>query len=356
MQDMKNDSNRENRKRWRILPLWILLLLFVLSGKVAATEYLPGGMSFGVHFSAHGVPVAGVTDVIVGKENGKELCESPAADCGILPGDLLLSVNGQTVGSAAEVADAITDSEGKPLLLRLERGGKTMHLTLRPAASEPDGIYRAGMWLRDSAAGIGTVTLIDTESGAFAGLGHGVCDSESGKLLSLTGGSISEVCITGAEKGVPGQPGQLRGSFWGHSVGWLRENAGCGVFGVLSGEGMTAIGSRGIRTPMPVAASLSEVKTGKATILTTVGEDGVSAYEISIEKIADQRDENKHFLLRVTDEKLLAATGGIVQGMSGSPVLQNGKIVGAVTHVLVDDPTCGYGIFIGKMLEHLPAS
>ena len=309
-------------------------------------EFLcPGGMPFGVRFSMEGVLVAGVTEVW--KDGGKV---SPAKDAGLQEKDMILEADGEVIDSVEQLSAILENSGGNALTLRISREGKEKTLTITPVASDPDGIYRAGMWIRDSTAGIGTVTFIDPSTGAFAGLGHGICDSDTGLLLPLREGKVTEVVIRGIKKGAPGNPGELQGFFGGKDQGELTANAQTGVYGIYEKEQRQAL----LRDPLPVA-TMGELHTGKASILCTLGKDGVRSYEVEIEHIGSGESSCKNFSIHVTDPALLGAAGGIVQGMSGSPVIQDGKLAGAVTHVRISDPTRGYGIFIGNMLENLPA-
>ena len=321
----------------------------------AAPEYLcPGGMPFGIRFSMDGILVAGVTEVICG--GGRR---SPARDAGIREKDMITGADGRALHSVEELSGILESSGGAPITLQILREGKEKTLTLTPVPADPDGIYRAGMWIRDSTAGIGTVTFIDPANGNFAGLGHGICDSDTGMLLPLREGGVTGVKLRGIKKGTPGNPGELQGYFDGGDYGLLRANALTGVYGRLTKEALRALIEGGLRKDDPAHALLPVAKekdlhTGKAAILCTLGDLGVCAYEIEIEKIEGTRTPCKNFTLHVTDRALLDAAGGIVQGMSGSPIIQDGKLAGAVTHVRISDPTRGYGIFIGNMLENAP--
>ena len=223
---------------------------------------------------------------------------------------------------------------------------KQVQLTATAALCAADGAYKLGAWIRDSMAGIGTVTFYCPDSGAFGALGHGINDVDTAKLMPLDSGSILPATVAGVEKGKAGDPGQLQGVFDTDStLGLLSANTDGGVFGVMADSGWVE------GAPME-AAVRDEVEPGEATILSNISGQRVEEYAIRIEKVFPQREDDcRDYLLKVTDPRLLEATGGIVQGMSGSPILQNGKIVGAVTHVLVDDPTSGYGIWVGRMLR-----
>lgn len=308
--------------------------------KVYETEGLyPGGMAFGVKLFTEGVLVVGISGV-----TGFGFTVSPATEAGIQKGDVLLSVDGVEIDSAEALRAAIEAAGANAVEIRLRRGEEILSTTLYPALSAEDNKYRAGLWVRDSTAGIGTITYIDAESGSFAGLGHGICDSDTGSLMPLGRGVVVNVDITGVKKGTAGIPGELKGTFDNVQQGTIESNTETGVYGTLDSL------PQEIGEPLPVGLK-DELKIGKAYIYTTLNGNTPSRYEIEIEKIYKNSGKTKNFLIRVTDSALLEQAGGIVQGMSGSPIIQNGKIVGAVTHVLVNDPTRGYGIFIENMLE-----
>ena len=300
-----------------------------------------GGMPFGVRFFTRGVLVVGVADVVT--EEGT-VC--PAKKAGIDRKDILTKIDGKEINTAEEVTAVVEKSRGKELTFTLERDGKEMEIKLTPVASKPDGIYRAGLWIRDSTAGIGTVTMMDPQSGRFWGLGHGICDVETGELLPLLRASVSGVTVSGITKGRSGAPGELKGYFGKAASGELWCNSEAGVSGIL--KEMT------IDSPehsLPLARK-EEVKQGTAYIYCTLDDNVIGRYEISIEKIRTSDQSCKNFTIRITDPALIDRTGGIVQGMSGSPIIQGGKIIGAVTHVLVADPTAGYGIFAENMIAN----
>lgn len=302
----------------------------------------PGGMPFGVKLYTDGVIVAGVTAVET--EKGKK---TPASDCGIKSGDIITAVNSKAVTSTDEVSSAIEQSGGNSLVFTVKRGSKVINLEMTPVFSKQDNSYRGGLWLRDSTAGIGTVTFICGENGYFGGLGHGICDVDTGELMPLRKGTVVDVTIKGITKGLAGTPGELRGSFAPGKIGALTDNTACGVYGVLS-----ELPNLEHSKPLKIGLK-EEVTAGEAEIYCTVGNE-IGKYSAEIVKIVNRNGEQKNFVIKITDKRLLEATGGIVQGMSGSPIVQNGKLVGAVTHVLVNDPTKGYGIFIENMLKNIP--
>ena len=231
--------------------------------------------------------------------------------------------------------------------IRASRDGKQLQVTAQAVQCSADGQYKLGAWIRDSMAGIGTMTYYDPGTGVFGALGHGINDVDTALLMPLQLGNIMYSEVTDVKKGESGAPGELHGAFQvDRDLGTLRANTAGGVFGTLTDKSLTAG-----HTAMEVA-SRQQVHTGKATILTNIAGDTVEEYEVEIMRVYPAGSEDtRDLMIKVTDPVLLAATGGIVQGMSGSPVLQDGKVVGAVTHVLVNDPTRGYGILMERMLE-----
>ncbi len=303
-------------------------------------EVLCGGDLFGIRMESRGLLVTGIDSI---EADGKSV--SPGKDAGLKKGDVLCKGNGMELKSAAAFSKLIAKSEGNPIRLDLERDGKAMTLFLTPAKGEEG--YRAGLWVRDGAAGIGTVTFIDPKNGTFAGLGHPVCDSDTGIAFPFGSGTVCHAKVESITKGGEGSPGELRGTLDQTRIGVLEANSPSGVFGKLD-ENTPKSGKS-----VPIGLK-NEVKTGKASIFCTLESGKKQEYEIEIEEIIGKDRDSKNFVLHITDPTLLSQTGGIVQGMSGSPILQNGKLIGAVTHVLVGDPTRGYGIFIENMLSRIP--
>ena len=305
-----------------------ILILIVLPVSCRAAEMLvPVGRIIGLQLKSEAVTVAAFDDVL-----GRE-----AKDAGLRIGDQILSVNGFPIREAEDVAEAL---EGRTsVAVTVRRGSKETTLEI-PLQTTADG-KRLGVYLRQGIGGIGTITWYDPETGKFGALGHGVSDS-SGALLRMTGGSAYDAFVESVKKGKAGAPGQLRGCA-DSACGELLRNTPQGVFGKTSQSWEGA--------PIPVAA-YEEITPGQATIRATVQAGQPQDYSVEILKIYPRdRGDGRNLLLKVTDPRLLEATGGIVQGMSGSPILQDGKLIGAVTHVLVNDPTAGYGIFIENMLD-----
>jgi len=287
----------------------------------------PSGDVFGARISGAGVRVS---RVLTESEGG--LCE----------GDRIERINGREVNSVDEAREILSGAKDEARVAIL-RGGKSM--TLAIPLSDTDE-FRLGVLMSDSAAGIGTVTYINPADASFGGLGHGICDQDSGKLLPMTDGVCTGVILGGASRGEGGKPGELRGILTHDTLGDIRKNTRVGVFGTLNGEGLK---KKQMDEPIPVAAR-DEVKEGKAEIISTVKGGKRARYEVELFDIDYASDGSKSFKIKVTDEALIALTGGIVRGMSGSPIIQDGKLVGAVTHVLIANPTEGYGIFIENML------
>ncbi|MDR0898041.1 MAG: SpoIVB peptidase [Oscillospiraceae bacterium] len=302
---------------------------------------MPGGQSIGVALDTQGVLVVGTAGV------GEE--DSPAQRAGLREGDIILTVDGHEVKDTQHLSELVAAKGGGMLNLTYRRGGNTRVTTLQPATDKLDGQLRLGLWVRDSTAGVGTLSFYDPQTHKYGALGHAISDIDTGVTLPVRDGSIYKSTVVGIRKGARGNPGELQGSFLREEavLGNIRLNNNYGIYGLADAPFVNSLYPNGL--PM---ASQAAVKTGKATILTTLDGEGVKAYEVEITRVAKQNEAaQKSMTLRVTDPVLLEKTGGIVQGMSGSPIIQDGRIVGAVTHVFVNDPTQGYGMYIEWMLE-----
>ena len=306
------------------------IYIYILSISVfAADRLIPVGKVIGLELHNDTVTVAAFDDLLTaGREAGLQI------------GDEILSIDGRTIDSAEDVQQALKYSDGSVQLV-VGRDGKERQLQMEPdiTAAGP----KMGVYLRQGITGIGTVTFYDPDTGTFGTLGHAVNDGK-GQLLTMTRGSAFPASVISIDKGKAGKPGQLKGALKSDQLlGSLTVNSAQGVFGsapgAWDGEAMEV-------------ASYSEIRTGAATIRSTIDGNGPRDYSVEILKIYPQsRADGRNLLIKVTDPQLLAATGGIVQGMSGSPIIQDGKLVGAVTHVLVNSPDTGYGIFIENMLD-----
>lgn len=305
----------------------------------ADIRLIPGGIPFGVKLYTEGVLVVGLEEV-----NSAGGPINPAADAGVRVKDVITHINGIPITGADSMSAQIEAAGGAPIRITYTRDGVPNTVTVTPVADVVDGRYKTGMWVRDSGAGIGTVTYIFPSTGEFGGLGHGICDSDTGELIPMQRGVVMDVNVNGVVRGEVGAPGELKGSFLSFKRGALLRNTPCGVFGVFSSLPDCSAEA------LPIALR-SEIKCGPAQIRCTLDESGPRYYGIEITSINKNTSGSKSFVIHVTDPALLEKTGGIVQGMSGSPIIQDGRLVGAVTHVLINDPSRGYGIFIETMLD-----
>ena len=300
---------------------------------------MPGGQSVGVAMTTGGVVVVGNSDL------GKR--PSPARLAGIKSGDVIQCVNGVRVDGAKQLSQCLAD--GAPARLEVLRDGKKLEYEVTPARDERDGQYRLGAWVRDSTAGVGTLTFYDPQTGGFGTLGHAIADIDTGVLLPVGDGALYANGVTDVTPSRAGAPGELTGDFMQRrqALGVVTTNSEYGVFGQIEALPDGALYARGL----PVAGR-NQIHTGAASLLTTVDGGGVREYACEIVRLSDSaQPAARAMVIRVTDPALIARTGGIVQGMSGSPLIQDGRLIGAVTHVMVNDPTMGYGICIETMLD-----
>ena len=322
------------------MQLYLYGIVPIKSVTVLQTEapmLTPLGQPFGLKILTDGVIVTdyGMVDATEGR------C-SPAEKGGVEIGDIIISANGIPVASADELLKAVQKNPRCATLVVI-RNNEEITLRLTPFKSNQDGLYKLGMWTKDSCAGIGTLTFYDSERKVYGGLGHSVCDIDTGQLLPLASGEAVPVDISEVTKGCQGSPGELCGNFLPQiRTGAIEINTQCGVFGI-----MEKCPSSSASVPM---AFKQEVEIGEAKILTTIKGTQPEEYDIIIEKINyNSASEVKNMVIRITDSRLLSEAGGIAQGMSGSPIIQNGKLVGAVTHVFVNEINRGYGIFAENM-------
>ncbi len=306
----------------------------------AETEKLVyiGGMSAGFTLKTGGPQIIGFSEVLT--ENGSL---SPALKAGLRTGDIIYKVGGVKVDSLAHLNELVAKSKGKALKFEIGRREERFEIELQPVKEKLTEKYKVGILIRDSVSGIGTVTYIDKESGHFGALGHAV-SGENRAEMQIDSGTVYECNIVGVQKGVRGKAGELKGMFINDKrLGRAEKLCDCGIFGQISQEFT-------VDELTSAVASSAMAKPGKAYIYSTV--DGVTPkkYEIEIVKVDKFNKENKNYVIKITDDALIEETGGIVQGMSGSPILQSNKLIGAVTHVFLNDPTRGYGIDIHTML------
>ena len=300
---------------------------------------IPGGQSVGVALLTEGVVVVGSSDV--------GTTPSPARLAGIRAGDRIVRVNDTDVTDADQLRSLI--AEGGEALLEIERAGETVVVSVEPALDASDGAYRLGAWVRDSTAGIGTLSFYDPDSGDFGALGHAITDVDTGIVLPVGYGGIYESSVVDVNKGKSGEPGELLGQFFDAEtqLGEVESNTDFGIFGTTNEVVENPLYPDGL----PVGTR-ADIHVGEAQLLTTLSDGEIRAYDCEIVKLTEQSEPaTRSMVIRITDEDLLNATGGIVQGMSGSPIIQDGKLVGAVTHVFINDPTQGYGVYIEWMLD-----
>ncbi|WP_010530937.1 SpoIVB peptidase [Lentibacillus jeotgali] len=309
-------------------------------------KIVPGGQSIGVQLHTLGVLVVGHHQV-----EGKDGMISPGEDANIQVGDVILKINGEKIKEMEDVKPFVKKAgkNDKPLDITLKRDNETIETTLDPVKDKKEEKYRIGLYIRDSAAGIGTMTFYDPESKNYGALGHVISDMDTQKPIEIHNGSIVRSNVTSIEKGNNGTPGEKQAKFSvdDKKIGNITKNSPFGIFGQLN----KPISNGEYDKPMPIALS-HEVKEGPAKILTVLDGENVEEFDVKVVSSVPQKNPaKKGMVIQITDEELLNKTGGIVQGMSGSPIIQDGKIIGAVTHVFVNDPTSGYGVHIEWMLQ-----
>ncbi|MDR2502616.1 MAG: SpoIVB peptidase [Oscillospiraceae bacterium] len=316
----------------------------VYSLAAEAKELIPVGRAVGIRISTDGVVVVGVPD-----KCKDDKTDSPAKKAGFRAGDTIIKIGGTEIKSAQCLRGASEKFDGKPVQVTVRRDGHDMQLAVTPARGN-DG-YSLGLYVRDGLSGIGTVTFYDPETGLYGALGHSISDSETGAKLTVRAGEIGHASVRDVQKGAGGAPGQLHGEFdFDNKLGTITGNTDSGIFGKLDAE--DAPNGKAIET-----AETREIHTGKAYILANVSGTKVEKYDCEISRVYSGREaEGRNMLITICDGTLCDKTGGIVQGMSGSPIIQDGKLVGAVTHVLLGEPTKGYGISIEKMLASAEAA
>lgn len=334
----------------RRLGVFILGILLSFGVMVGRTELLScalaeeksvyiGGMPAGFTISAGGIQILGFCEVMT-----EEGVISPASQAELHAGDVILSAAGLSVETVAELNEILAKNGEKPILLKIKRGEEEIEKTVKPAKDKITGRNKIGVLIRDGVSGIGTVTYIDKDTGRFGALGHAV-SGEGNRELKVVGGAVYSCSIIGVTKGVRGKAGELRGMFLAErTLGMAEKLCAAGIYGQIDGE----YEAKNLKSAV---ATSDGVKPGKASIFSTVSGEEPKEYTIEIVKVDKNNRENKNYVVKITDGELIENTGGIVQGMSGSPIVQSGKLVGAITHVFVNDPTRGYGISIDKMLK-----
>ena len=306
-------------------------------------EVYPGGISIGVKINNKGALVVGYSDI----STYDGLSESPGKIAGIELGDIIEEVNGENIETCSDLISKVKSCRNDELTVKILRGNS--EITKKVPLIKEDNEYKIGLWVRDSTAGIGTLTFYDKDSKTFGALGHPITDGDTNVSFNIKSGTLLRSSILSIKKGERGNPGEIKGLFINEneSIGTIEKNTSSGIYG----DGLTELINPNFNKAMTVAYR-DEIKEGHAQIITTVEDDGAKAYDIEILKLLPQDEPgSKSMIIKIVDPVLLEKTGGIVQGMSGSPIIQNGKIIGAVTHVLINKPDVGYGIYIEWMLQ-----
>lgn len=341
----KIESSNYGKADFDINMLGIIPLKHVTVNVIPQIKVIPGGQPVGVKLTTKGVMVVGISEVSC--IDGNQY--NPSLDASLEIGDTILKINDTIVKDGEHVSRLVNLSDGNPLKLSVIRKGKEIETTIKPVKSKEDQQYKIGAWIRDSTAGVGTLTFYCPANNSYGALGHPITDVDTGVILSVSSGKIVPSKIISIQPGMRGKPGELRGLFVDNEdeLGSILKNTSCGIYGNASKK----IVNNMFTEPIPIALQ-SQIKEGPAKILTTINNTEVKSYDIVIEKLTNQSKANpKSMIIRVTDPELLEKTGGIVQGMSGSPIIQDEKLVGAVTHVFINRPEMGYGIYIEWMLQ-----
>lgn len=326
-------SSREELKLFGVIPYKSVDVDVVEDDKV-----ILGGESIGINLNVDGILILGFSDFY--GEDGKKHC--PAKEAGLKEEDIIVKVNNAKVTSAAQFSSLVDGYANSEITVEFSRNGETMTTKIVPEKSSEDGEYHLGLWARDGTSGIGTLTFVNPKTNTFAALGHAVNDAETGKAIQLGTGNIYYSAVTDIVKGSRGIAGELQGSFISSDIGKIGRNTEFGIYGKFYGTKNTE--------KIVSVASRNEITEGSASIFCCIKGNTVEEYEIKIEKINLNSYDNKSMVICVTDDRLVGQTGGIVQGMSGSPIMQNGKLVGAVTHVMVNNSCRGYAVFAELML------
>ena len=325
---------RENLKLFGIIPVKEVTVT-----EKAEQKVMVSGEVFGIKLYTDGVIVVGIQEVQT--DSGKK---SPSGSAGIEVGDIIVAIDGENVYTSDQVQSILGANNGGSFEVKIKRGERYRDYTVTPVYCEREGCYKAGMWVRDSTAGIGTITFYNKQSGIFAALGHQINDIDTKEIMPMLDGEAVKATVSKIEKSTRGTTGSLECDFTNQTLGKLLTNTDCGIYGAYAEVSECA-------KEYPVAA-IQEVKKGKATLISTVEKGQPKKYEIEITHIGfNENNREKNMIVKVTDKDLIDRTGGIVQGMSGSPIIQNGKLVGALTHVIVGNPQKGYAVFAQTMAE-----
>jgi stage IV sporulation protein B len=326
------------------LSMWGMPVRRIALRTTAPRRVVPGGHSIGVALRTRGVLVVGVSDIAT--EAGT-VC--PARDANLRAGEAIVNVSGVPVNSVDEFTELLADAHGAEVELTISGTDGLRTARVTPVLDPHDNRYRLGAWVRDSTAGVGTLSFYDPSSARYGALGHAICDVDTGDMLTVSDGEILASDIVAIREGAKGAPGELRGAFIEKALrlGSITDNLRCGIYGGMYSDIANPLYPDGI-----AVSNRTLIHTGAAQLLTTLDEGGIRAYDCEITQVFRQDEPStRSMVIRITDPDLISKTGGIVQGMSGSPLIQDGMLVGAVTHVFINDPTQGYGIYIDWMLN-----
>lgn len=344
--NVTNDTQVDFQNNTRVSPseseIRLLGIIPVKSAKVSqvnAKKVYVSGESFGIKLYTDGVIVVGTKDVDTSQGRS-----NPAKSAGLEKGDIIVSINNIKMTSSTQVEETFNDNNGKDYKIRVKRNGNYKTFTLTPVYSQSEGRYKVGVWVRDSTAGIGTVTFYNPENRTIAALGHPITDVDTNEIMPILNGEAVKATVTKLYRSSNGEAGSLSCDFSNDVIGSLSVNSTCGIYGKYSCN-------LNERQLYQVAPS-QEVEKGNAQLLCTVDDNGPQLYNVEITRVSyRENNQEKNMVVKITDERLIEKTGGIVQGMSGSPLIQNGKLIGALTHVIVDNPEKGYAIFAEKMVQ-----
>lgn len=339
-------GNKMGKTNAQLKLLGIVPIKDITLNVIPDIKVIPSGEAIGVKIESKGLLIVGLSSMT--DLNGRKV--SPAADAGFEVGDKILELDGKTVETERDIIDYLNtrQDKSKKIKVTIEREKVTQSISVQPVQCEEDNMYRIGLWVRDNIAGVGTMTFYDPKTNVFGALGHGITDIDSGVLVDINKGSILKSKVATVQKARKTVPGELVGIFYDNSepYGIIEKNTSFGIYGRLSNK-------RQAPKAKPISIGLNgQIKEGPAKILTTIEGDKIEEFNIEIQKVVRQKtSDSKSMIIKITDQRLLEKTGGIVQGMSGSPIIQDNRLIGSVTHVLINDPTRGYGISIEWMLK-----
>ena len=313
---------------------------------IEKTTVIPSGELIGIKMYASGVLVVGMSE-IQGEDNQKY---KPYLDSGIKEGDMIVEINNEKIDNTDKLIKVVNNSKGKEIQIKYVRENEIINTSILPVKNNSNE-YKIGLWVRDAAAGVGTLTFYEPSTRSFAALGHGIVDIDTGEIFDIANGELVGSKLISIQKGEKNNPGEIKGAIDSDdSIGSISKNTNFGVFGSISGiENLNLSNTKEYEV-----ALRSEIQTGEAEIICELEDGKKETYKIEIEKIYTSNNyDNKSMLIKITDQRLLEKTGGIIQGMSGTPIIQNGKFIGAITNVLVSDPTVGYAIFADLMIKQM---